>query len=543
MFTTDFLVIGSGIAGLVYALDVAELGKVTIVSKSNPNEGNTRYAQGGIAGVSDPEDSIESHVVDTITAGAGLCQKNVVETVVQAGPDSIRFLEQMGVVFDLASDHKHFSLGKEGGHTHRRIFHAGDSTGAEIQRALYEKARRHPNIEWIPDQLAIDLIHRDGPNGREVVGAYLFDTGNSSVRSISAKVCMLASGGAGKVYLYTSNPDVATGDGVAMAFRAGARVGNMEFVQFHPTCLFHAQAKNFLITEAMRGEGAILRTIRGDRFMPRYHPLAELAPRDIVARAIDQEMKISGDDYVLLDISHKDPEFLKSRFPTIYQTTKRFGFDITAGPLPVVPAAHYFCGGVLTNLDGETSLSRLFAAGEAACTGLHGANRLASNSLLEAIVFARRAAAKVKSNWAAYSEPGAAPTWDPGKAVRSTEEVLVSFHWDEVRRLMWNLVGIVRSDKRLALAEKRLHSIREEVREYYWKFVVTSNLLELRNLILVAELIVASAKSRRESRGLHFSVDFPNTDDLHFLHDTVVGAGANGEILLLSEDSPSPSIH
>lgn len=538
MFTTDFLVIGSGIAGLVYALDVAELGKVTIVSKSNPNEGNTRYAQGGIAGVNDPDDSIESHVLDTITAGAGLCQKNVVDTVVQGGPAAIEYLERMGVVFDLSSDQKHFSLGKEGGHSHRRIFHAGDSTGAEIQRALFEKARNHPNIEWLPDHLVIDLIHREGPQGREVVGAYLFRSGDAAVSTISSRVCMLASGGAGKVYLYTSNPDVATGDGVAMAFRAGAKVGNMEFVQFHPTCLFHAQAKNFLITEAMRGEGAILRTIRGDRFMPRYHPLAELAPRDVVARAIDHEMKISGDDYVLLDISHKDPEYLKTRFPTIYQTTKQFGFDITTGPLPVVPAAHYFCGGVVTNLNAETSLRRLFASGEAACTGLHGANRLASNSLLEAIVFSRKAASFVREHLAEFSDPGSLPDWDPGNAVRSTEEVLVSFHWDEVRRLMWNLVGIVRSDKRLELAGNRLRSIREDVREYYWKFVVTANLLELRNLVLVAELIVASALSRKESRGLHFSLDYQSSDDIHFKHDTVLQAGQDGGFELLPPAKP-----
>ncbi len=533
MFATNFLVIGSGIAGLVFALEVADQGTVVIVSKSNPNEGNTRYAQGGIAGVTDPTDSFQAHISDTLTAGAGLCRPEIVDLVVEDGPKAVSYLEGIGVHFDRQAEGKEFSLGKEGGHSARRILHAGDSTGAEIQRALYERAKAHPNITWMPDHLVIDLITSGAGEEREVTGAYLFERATSRVLSISARVVMLASGGAGKVYLYTSNPDVATGDGVAMAFRAGAKVANMEFVQFHPTCLFHAQAKNFLLTEALRGEGAILKSVRGDRFMPRYHHLAELAPRDIVARAIDNEMKVSGDDYVLLDISHRDPDFVRSRFPMIYQTTKSFGLDITTGPIPVVPAAHYFCGGVLTNSDGETSLRRLYAAGEVACTGLHGANRLASNSLLEAIVFARRAAEKVLSNGMSVGEQPSVPEWDPLNTVRSSEEVLISFHWDEVRRLMWNLVGIVRSNKRLALASRRLESIREEVREYYWKFEVTPNLLELRNLVLVAELIVLSAQYRRESRGLHYSLDWPQTDDVRFHHDTIVARGKNGEYMAL----------
>ncbi len=538
MITTDFLVIGSGIAGLTYALDVAEHGTVTVLCKGAIDEGNTAYAQGGIASVTAPDDSFAAHIDDTLECGAGLCDRGIVEAVIRGAPAAIEFLGRLGVRFDRETAGEGFQLGREGGHSARRILHVGDSTGAAIQRGVAARAREHRNITILEHHLAIDLIlspddlleappqsgQRGTGDGRCVCGAYTLNRSTGAILAIGSRVTMLASGGIGKVYLYTTNPDVATGDGVAMAFRAGATVANMEFIQFHPTCLYHPHAKTFLITEAMRGEGAILKTIRGHRFMQDYHPKMELAPRDVVARAIDDQMKKSGDDYVLLDISHRDRSFLEQRFPTIYARTRELGFDIASGPIPVVPATHYCCGGVETDGAGRTTLPRLFCAGEAACTGLHGANRLASNSLLEAIVFARWAADASIRALPDWDMPSGIREWDPLDTIPSSEEVLVSYFWDEVRRLMWNLVGIVRSDKWLRLAASRLALIKQDVRDYYWRFTVTSDLVELRNIIQVAELIVCSASRRRESRGLHFNIDVPHVDDERWLRNTEVVA-------------------
>jgi L-aspartate oxidase len=523
MQTTDFLVLGSGIAGLVYALDVADYGKVTVLCKGVPLEGNTRYAQGGIASVIDPADTFESHIADTEVAGAGLCNHEIVGLTVREGPVAIEHLIQLGAQFDTVQTDGTLALGREGGHSYRRIVHSRDATGEEIERALYERALAHPNITFLDHTVAIDFITRTTPwAGTEVIGVFAFDKASGQVDSIASGVTMLATGGAGKVYIYTSNPDVATGDGIAMAFRAGARVANMEFVQFHPTCLFHPRAKSFLITEAMRGEGALLKNAAGEQFMPRYHELRELAPRDIVARAIDHEMKSSGADCVYLDISHRSADFVRGRFPTIYAKALEFGIDITATPIPVVPAAHYCCGGVVTDSNGRTDLTRLYAAGEVACTGLHGANRLASNSLLEAVVFARRAAADTVSRFSKLSPVVNVPVWDHLDTVRSTEEVIVAHIWDEVRRLTWNLVGVVRSNNRLRLARRRMDTIREDVRNYYYHYRVTADLLELRNIIDVAQMIIACAELRRESRGLHFNIDYPEREDGVWIKDTIL---------------------
>jgi L-aspartate oxidase len=408
------------------------LGSVTVLSKDEPVEGNTLYAQGGIASVTSPEDSFESHVRDTLECGAGLCHRDVVELVVRSAPKTIEHLTELGTNFDRdpkAENGGKYQLGREGGHSERRILHSGDHTGADIQRALFERASKHPNITFCPQSVAIDFILRtpkpESIDG-EVLGVYALDRKTGKINAFSAGLTLLAAGGMGKVYLYTSNPDVATGDGIAMAYRAGAIIANMEFIQFHPTCLYHPRAKSFLLTEALRGEGARLITIRGERFMSKYHQMEELAPRDIVARAIDDQMKRSGDDFVLLDISHRDAEFIKSRFPTVYAKAKEFGFDLTKEPVPVVPAAHYCCGGVKTDLWGRTNLARLDCAGEAASTGLHGANRLASNSLLEAMVFAERAAQHTKTCWKDFPKPGPVPEWDPLDTTKSSEEVLVS---------------------------------------------------------------------------------------------------------------------
>ncbi len=523
---SDILVLGSGIAGLTYALEVAHLGKVTVLCKTEPLEGSTRYAQGGIASVTSSVDSFASHYEDTIRAGAGLCDEKVVQAVVHEGPSSIELLTKLGASFD-RSEHG-YALGQEGGHSQRRILHARDSTGAEIQRTLYQAALAHQNIEIRSSHFAIDLIrHRryseQSPSSRdEVIGIYAFDCQKHAVVAYAAKVTMLATGGAGKVYLYTSNPDVATGDGIAMAYRAGCSIANMEFFQFHPTCLYHPKAKSFLITEAMRGEGARLLGLDREPFMARYDERGELAPRDIVARAIDQHMKETGADYVLLDISHRDASFIQERFPLIYAETKKFGFDLTREPIPVVPAAHYCCGGVVSDLSGRTDLPRLYVAGETASTGLHGANRLASNSLLEAVVFARRAGADTIRSWADYARNESVAEWDYVDATESSEEVLVSHTWDELRRLMWNLVGVVRSDRRLEAAKRRIGNIRAEIQDYYWRYLITPDLLELRNIIDVADLIVSSALQRRESRGLHYNIDCPLPDDLHWRKNTVL---------------------
>ncbi len=510
---TDILVIGSGVAGLFFALKARELGNILVVSKRQLWESSSYYAQGGVASVVSQKDSFENHIRDTLEAGAGLCKPEIVEMVVKSGPERIQELIKLGVHFSMRRENE-FDLAREGGHSQRRILHFQDITGKEIETVLLKNCQKHSQIKFLEWHQAVDLITSqklglDGEN--RVLGAYVLDLKTGEVKTISARAVVLASGGAGKVYLYTSNPDVATGDGVAMSWRAGAKIANMEFFQFHPTCLYHPRAKSFLISEAVRGEGAVLRKINGERFMPRYHPMAELAPRDIVARAIDQEMKSSGDDYVLLDLRPLKPRYFKKRFPNIYQKLKELGFNPSKEPIPVVPAAHYMCGGILTDQNGATNIAGLYAIGENACTGLHGANRLASNSLLEALVFAHRASRALEKELGKVQPEVSIPHWKTGKAVSSDESVVVSHNWDEIRRTMWNYVGIVRTDKRLARAERRLKLIQEEIHQYYWDFLITGDLIELRNIALVAELIIKSALYRKESRGLHYNQDYPET--------------------------------
>jgi L-aspartate oxidase len=525
----DFLVLGSGIAGLSFALKVAPRGRVAIVTKKDRAESNTNYAQGGIASVTSKEDSFELHVRDTLTAGAGLCKEDVVRTIVGEGPARIQELIELGMKFSerdgpAEDGGKELDLGKEGGHSKRRILHAKDVTGREIERALLNAAAHQPNIRIFENHIAIDLItsRKLGHAGaNRCFGAYVFDKKGNRVWAFIAPVTLLATGGCGKVYLYTTNPDIATGDGVAMAYRGGATIANLEFVQFHPTCLYHPQAKSFLISEAVRGEGGVLKTLEGAEFMDAYHPMKSLAPRDIVARAIDSEMKKSGAEHVWLDITQRPARFIIERFPNIYQTCLRYGIDITKEPIPVVPAAHYQCGGVMTNVDGETDIAGLYAVGEAACTGLHGANRLASNSLLEALVCAHRAAAKAVAAHHSLPDTSQIPLWQSSKAHNPDEMVVVSHNWDEIRRLMWDYVGIVRTNKRLERAAKRIANLQEEIREYYWNFIVTSDLLELRNIATVAELIVRCAQLRPESRGLHYNLDYPKTNDAWAQRDTV----------------------
>jgi len=536
-FKVDFLVIGSGIAGLTYALKVSPHGTVAIVTKKDRIESSTNYAQGGIAAVTDANDSFNLHVQDTVTVGDGLCHTEVVEMVIHNAPERIRELADWGVKFSLEEKENQvsFDLGQEGGHSRRRILHARDLTGQEVERVLVEKVEALPQVRIHEHFLAVDLITKKKLRGKGGLkqgekdvcyGAYVLDVKNHQVHTFTAQATLLATGGSGKVYLYTSNPDISTGDGIAMACRAGAPIANMEFFQFHPTCLYHPEAKNFLISEAVRGEGAVLRLKDGTPFMEHYHTLKDLAPRDIVARAIDTELKKSGDDYVLLDITHRDPAFVKNRFPNIYEKCLAFDIDMTRMPIPVVPAAHYLCGGILTDKNGQTALDRLFAGGEVACTGLHGANRLASNSLLEALVFAHRAAAKsIDVIRTKNAIPRHLPAWDTGNAVNSDESVVVSHNWDEIRRLMWNYVGIVRSDKRLARARRRIQLLKREIDEYYWNFIITSDLIELRNIATVAELIVRCAVKRKESRGLHFNIDYPHKDGLVWERDTVVRKG------------------
>jgi L-aspartate oxidase len=529
---TDYLIIGSGVAGLSFALQAAKSGSVAIVTKKEKMETSTNYAQGGIASVFAPDDSLELHIRDTLESGCGLCNEEVVRMVVREGPERIRELLSLGVNFSHGKN-KTLDLGMEGGHTKRRIVHTKDRTGQELEKVLLEHVEENKNITILENHVAIDLITKSkmikrGINTSETKetcwGAYVLDANQNRVITCLSRVTVLATGGAGKVYLYTSNPDIASGDGVAMGYRAGVKVANMEFVQFHPTCLYHPLAKNFLISEAVRGEGGILLDKRGARFMEKYHPLKDLAFRDVVARSIDLELKRSGEECVYLDISHKPASFIRDRFPHIYETCRQYQIDITKDPIPVVPAAHYMCGGLLTDKDGLTGIHNLYAIGEVACTGLHGANRLASNSLLEALVLARRAAERsthdlVNNRKIPLPKP---PLWDSGGATDSEDQVVVTHNWDEIRRFMWNYVGIVRTNKRLARAKSRVEIIQDEIKEYYWNFIVTRDLLELRNLAQVAELIIASASMRKESRGLHYNLDYPSEDNKHWRRDTVL---------------------
>lgn len=532
--TSDYLVIGTGLAGLSFALKAARTGTVSIVTKKAKMEASTNYAQGGIASVLDPEDSFELHIADTLESGAGLCNEEVVNLVVTHGPDMIDELVALGVNFSRSGTRvDRLDLTREGGHSMRRIVHTEDLTGQEVERALLHNVEKNEGITIYENHMAIDLITTSKFIRRGITtnqteetcwGAYVLDVQTGEVETFLAKVIVLATGGAGKVYLYTSNPDIATGDGVAIGYRAGAKVGNMEFVQFHPTCLYHPLAKNFLISESVRGEGGRLIDRRGERFMEHYHPLKDLALRDTVARSIDTELKKSGDECVYLDISHRRSDFIRSRFPNIYKKCLELNIDITKEPIPVVPAAHYMCGGLSTDTRGRTDITNLYAIGEVACTGLHGANRLASNSLLEALVFAELAAhdsATVISDRDDLAFPPV-PLWDPGSATDSDESVVVSHNWDEVRRLMWNYVGIVRTNKRLVRAKSRIEVIKQEIQAYYWNFIITSDLLELRNIATVAELIIASATMRKESRGLHHNLDYPERDDKNWGHDTVI---------------------
>ena len=540
MYHTDFLVIGGGIAGLTYALEAAKHGKVTVLFKKGLTDSSTWWAQGGIAAVQSEEDDFNLHIKDTLVAGAGLCAEKIVEVVVREGPERVEELIGRGAKFDLHSPSGGYDLHREGGHSKRRILHTADSTGKEIAATLLQAAEENENITFLPFCSAIDLITTaklgitDASENR-VLGAYVLRDG-SRVESFAASRVLIATGGAGKVYRYTSNPDVATGDGIAMCYRAGLPVANMEFFQFHPTCLYHPEAKSFLITEAMRGEGAHLLGLDGKRFMDKYHSLAELAPRDIVARAIDNEMKLHGYDHVWLDITHRGEEFVREHFPTIYERCLDFGIDISKERIPVVPAAHYCCGGVVVDEMARASVAGLHVAGEAAYTGLHGANRLASNSLLEGLVFGYRAAIDAVTSQLS-SVDIELPEWDDSGVVDSNEEVVIHQNWDEIRSFMWNYVGIVRSDKRLNRALRRSELIEQEIDEYYWNFKVTSDLIELRNLSLVANLTIRSAMERKESRGLHYTVNYPELGDEQCEPTVIYPSGEEPQenLLVLSE--------
>ena len=506
----DVLVIGSGTAGQSLALRLADKLSIALVTKRTMSDSASAWAQGGIAAVLDSTDSIEAHIQDTFTAGAGLCDPAATRYVVEHGKEAIEWLIERGVPFTREeASAVGYHLTREGGHSHRRIIHAADATGAALQTTLTEQVCRHPNIDVFENHIGVDLILGDkiGQPEEGCVGAYVLDIENGQVITISARSTVLATGGAGKVYLYTTNPDVATGDGIAMAWRAGCSVANMEFIQFHPTCLYHPQAKSFLITEAVRGEGGILRLPDGTRFMPDHDPRAELAPRDVVARAIDFEMKKLGLDCVFLDISHKPAEWLKSHFPNIHARCLELGIDITQEPIPVVPAAHYTCGGIVTDLSARTDVAGLYCVGESAFTGLHGANRLASNSLLECLVFGEAAARDIVTRSKGRTHD--LPIWDESRVTDADEEVVITHNWAELRRAMWDYVGIVRTTKRLQRAQHRIRLLHREIHEFYSNFRISNNLIELRNLVMTADLIVRCALRRKESRGLHFSRDYP----------------------------------
>ena len=518
----DVLIIGSGAAGLTSALQLDKHLRVALISKVSLQGGASWLAQGGIAAVFDENDSADAHVADTLVAGAGLCHEDSVRFVVENGPDAVRWLIEQGVAFTRENDQQNYHLTQEGGHSHRRILHTADATGKEVTGTLVEQVIAAENIDIFEQHCAVDLVTQADKNSRKIrcTGAYLLDIKTSVIALFHAKSVILASGGASKAYLYTSNPDGASGDGIAMAWRKGCRVANLEFNQFHPTCLYHPKAKSFLITEALRGEGAVLRLPDGSAFMGNFHPDAELAPRDVVARAIDHEMKRLGSDCLYLDISHKPSDFIIEHFPTVYEQCLSFGIDITTDPIPVVPAAHYTCGGIMVSSDGQTDLLNLYAIGENAFTGLHGANRMASNSLLECLVYAQSAARKINQGIAQISKPDFIPEWDESRVSSSDEDVVISHNWDELRRFMWDYVGIVRTDKRLQRAQHRIKLLQNEIQEYYSNCKVTRDLLELRNLATVSELIIRCAMQRKESRGLHFTLDYPDLDPI--ARDTVM---------------------
>ena len=514
----DFLVIGSGLAGLTAAIELGRHGRVLVASKVDASECNSCYAQGGIACVIDPDDSVEAHVQDTLSTGYNLSDPDVVHKIIEGGRQRIEQLEQLGIEFDRRQRkgyENEYDLGQEGGHSHRRVLHAGDITGQAMMHGLLQKVRKQPNITIRENLMAIDLVTTEwigNPGANRCVGAYFLDKTTNEIFPINASCTVLASGGLGKVYPYTSNPDIATGDGVAMAWRAGLPIRNMEFVQFHPTCLYHPHAKSFLISEAVRGEGAELKDARGHAFMKDFDQRGSLATRDVTARAIDFVMKKHGDPYVYLDITHRSESFLRQRFPNLYAACLRYGINMATDPIPVVPAAHYSCGGVVAEVNGKTALHGLYACGEVASTGLHGANRLASNSLLEALVCGHETAVEISRNCKALCKEVSIPPWRCGEAVSSDEAVVVEHNWNEVRTAMWDYVGIVRTERRLARARARIRNLRQEIKEYYGNYLVTSDLLELRNIADVAELIIRSAKQRKESRGLHYMADHPEAN-------------------------------